>query len=119
MNGSSAPRSTPANARRTGDPPPSDPRGAVVTPRTARWRAWTGSGAGMRGRMVMSSTVMAGMNESYHRWLHMQLPGGGAPVERSLIGHRAVPAEISQAPRQAVGGPQHLHRPVNRPTGAG
>ena len=35
--------------------------GAVVSRVTGRWRATTGSGTGMRGRTVMSSTVTAGM----------------------------------------------------------
>ena len=61
MNGSSSSSSTPANARRTGKPSPSKPDGAVVSRVTGRWRATIGSGLGMRGRTVMSSTVMAGM----------------------------------------------------------
>src|SRR4051812_27160371 len=61
MNGSRSARSTPAKARRTGKPSPSNPRGADVTPRTGRWRASVGSGSAIRGRTVMSSTTTAGM----------------------------------------------------------
>src|SRR6476660_2337461 len=61
MNGSRSARSTPAKARRTGNPSPSNPRGALVMLRTGRGRATAGSGSGTRGRMVMSSTTTAGM----------------------------------------------------------
>ena len=40
----------PANARRTGKPSPSKPRGAVVTLRTGRWRAISGIGLGDAGQ---------------------------------------------------------------------
>ncbi len=43
-----------------------------------------GSGAGMRGRMVMSSTVMAGMERIIPRWLQMQLPGWRCPSRTAL-----------------------------------
>src|SRR3984957_9846105 len=61
MNGSSRARSTPANARRTGNPSPSNPDGAVVTEVTAR-SAWVTSGSGTRGRTRMFSTVIAGIS---------------------------------------------------------
>src|SRR3954470_24117499 len=60
MNGSRSRRSTPANARRTGNPSPSKPDGAVVTERTRR-RTVPGAGSGTRGRVVVSSTVTAGI----------------------------------------------------------
>ena len=63
MNGSRSRRSTPANARRTGKPSPSKPDGAVVTERTRR-RTVPGAGTGTRGRVVVSSTVTAGMPAS-------------------------------------------------------
>src|SRR6266487_1124710 len=61
MNGSSRARSTPAKARRTGKPSPSNPDGAVVTGATGRSAATVGSGSVTRGRTRMSSTVTAGM----------------------------------------------------------
>jgi len=64
MTGSSWPRSTPWNARRTGKPSPSNPRGALVTLTTARSRARAGPGVRIRGRTEMSSTVTAGMDAS-------------------------------------------------------
>src|SRR4051812_31759875 len=63
MNGSRSRRSTPAKARRTGKPSPSKPDGAVVTERTRR-RTVPGAGTGTRGRVVVSSTVTAGMPAS-------------------------------------------------------
>src|SRR5437667_1729204 len=52
----------PPNARRTGKPSPSSPRGAVVIDRTGRSRTTAGSGSGIRGRARMFSTVTAGMS---------------------------------------------------------
>src|SRR4051812_1425989 len=60
MNGSRSRRSTPAKARRTGKPSPSKPDGAVVTDRVRR-RTVPGAGSGTRGRVVVSSTVTAGI----------------------------------------------------------
>src|ERR1039457_670979 len=51
---------TPANARRTGKPNPSKPRGALVTDTTGRLFAVPWSGASMTGRVSGSSTVTAG-----------------------------------------------------------
>lgn len=62
MNGSSARRSTPANARRTGKPSPSNPCGAVVTETTGRATLVVGSGVPTRGKVKTSSTVTAGMS---------------------------------------------------------
>src|SRR3954451_8164150 len=61
MKGSSSLRGTPAKARRTGKPSPSNPVGAVVRRRTFR-KAADGSRSGSRGRTRTSSTVMAGMS---------------------------------------------------------
>ena len=61
MNGSSFVIGTPWKARRTGNPSPSNPRGALVRLTTGRSRASDGSGAGTRGSAVRSSTVIAGM----------------------------------------------------------
>src|SRR6187402_1719187 len=47
----------------------------------------------------------------------MQLPDGGAPVERSLIGDRCLPAEVSQAGCEVIGAPQDLYGAVNGPVG--
>src|SRR5881394_4096104 len=66
MYGSSRARSTPAKARRTGKPSPSNPDGAVVTDATGRSAAAVGSGSGTRGRTRMSSTVTAGMTTPPH-----------------------------------------------------
>ena len=63
MNGSSSARLTPANARRTGKPSPSVPRGAVVTDRTGRAIEAT-SGVAMLGT-VSGSAVTAGMTTPY------------------------------------------------------
>src|SRR6476661_7759572 len=60
-NGSRSARSTWENARRTGNPSPSRPVRAIVRLLTGRSRATVGSGSGIRGRTVMSSTVIAGM----------------------------------------------------------
>src|SRR5918912_2062185 len=61
MNGSRSPSETPANARRTGKPSPSKPRGAVVIDRTARNWLWRGSRAVTRGSARTLSGVMAGI----------------------------------------------------------
>src|SRR5438094_8370196 len=61
MNGSRSASETPANARRTGNPSPSKPLGAVVTERTGRSRTVRESGSDSLGRASMSSTVIAGM----------------------------------------------------------
>src|SRR5437762_2324309 len=61
--GSRSARSTPANARRTGKPSPSNPAGAVVTERTGRSRA-PSRGRGRRSKLVRSSTVIAGIRVS-------------------------------------------------------
>src|SRR5262245_22116363 len=61
MNGSSARRSTPANARRTGKPSPSSPEGAVVIEITGRSCSTAGSVSGTRGSWSMDATVTAGM----------------------------------------------------------
>src|SRR3954451_10934268 len=64
MKGSSRRRSTPANARRTGKPSPSNPVGAVVTLTTGRSRSTAGSVVGVRGN-VRVSAVTAGMASSW------------------------------------------------------
>src|SRR6266581_2390692 len=66
MNGSRRARSTPANARRTGNPSPSKPDGAVVTDSTGRSAVAAGSGSWTRGSTRMSSTVTAGMSSPPH-----------------------------------------------------
>src|SRR5450631_444303 len=63
MNGSRSARSTPANARLTGNPRPSVADGALVTDTTGRGVA-VEAGAGRRGRTVRSGTVMAGTTYS-------------------------------------------------------
>ncbi len=55
----------PANARCTGNPSPSNPRGAVVTDATGRSVASSGSGTGIVGRVDKSLTVTAGIGISY------------------------------------------------------
>ncbi len=65
MNGSRSVRLTPAKARRTGNPSPSSPAGAVVTDLTGRSRPATGSGGGTRGSANTFSTVTAGIVASF------------------------------------------------------
>src|SRR4051794_32418021 len=60
MKGSSARWLTPAKARRTGNPSPSKPFGAVVTASTRRGVA-SGAACGTRGSVSGFSTVTAGM----------------------------------------------------------
>ena len=63
MNGSSSIKSTPAKARRTGNPSPSKPCGAVVTLFTRRARLaapFNPIPASTRGKTVISLTVTAG-----------------------------------------------------------
>src|ERR1035437_3241622 len=64
-NGSRSDMLTPANARRTGNPSPSKPLGAVVTDAKGRSVITVGSGSGTRGRAATLSTVTAGMKVSY------------------------------------------------------
>src|SRR4051794_11558532 len=59
--GSRAPGATPAKARFTGKPSPSNPVGAVVTDRVRRGRA-SGPGELTAGSRRVSSTVTAGMS---------------------------------------------------------
>ena len=61
MNGSRISRLTPANARRTGNPSPSCPLGAVVTEITGR--EWPVVGVAIRGKVKVSA-VIAGMPHS-------------------------------------------------------
>src|SRR5262245_35789845 len=79
MNGSSSRRSTPAKARRTGNPSPSNPLGADVTERTGRSVTTAGSGTSTRGRTVTSLTVTAGICwPPVGEQLKNKLPGGTA-----------------------------------------
>src|SRR5262245_11220162 len=79
MNGSRSRRSTPAKARRTGNPSPSNPLGAEVTERTGRSVTTAGSGTATRGRTVTSLTVTAGMcGLQSDELLKNKLPGGTA-----------------------------------------
>src|SRR6478609_9133525 len=64
MNGSRSLRLMPANARRTGNPSPSKPRGAVVTETTGRGTVVVGSGRSTLGRARTFSTVTAGIGSS-------------------------------------------------------
>src|SRR6266498_6137670 len=93
-NGSSARRSTPAKARRTGKPSPSRPEGAVVTEITGRSAAW-GPGSGTRGR-AMVSLVTAGIvrppvlrsgcrNRLCQSWLRVQPSRGAARRPSGLV----------------------------------
>src|ERR671912_2122819 len=69
-NGSRVGRSTPAKARRTGNPSPSNPEGAVVTETMGRWAA-VGSTVGIRGRATVLA-LMAGMPAPWR--IEVQLP---------------------------------------------
>src|ERR1019366_10470729 len=111
--GSSWARSTPAKARRTGNPSPSKPDGASVTDTTGR--SWLApSGKASRGREQMSSTVTAGMawllgsnSGSLWRTLFADAtfprsfwPGGG---ERALVtGHEPGPGRGVEDPHRPV-----------------
>ena len=54
---------TPAKARRTGNPSPSSPDGASLTPATGR-NSFDASGTGIRGKARLSGTVTAGIEAS-------------------------------------------------------
>src|SRR5688572_19022253 len=86
--GSRSARDTPAKARRTGKPSPSNPRGAVVTEVARRSWVVAGSGSGTRGRTRTSSTVMAGMSAptSLRSQLFRQRPEGRAHRLPGLVG---------------------------------
>src|SRR5664280_723222 len=64
-NGSRSDMLTPANARRTGNPSPSKPLGAVVTDAKGRSVITVESGSLTRGRAATLSTVTAGMEVAY------------------------------------------------------
>ena len=64
-NGSRSCRCTPAKARRTGNPSPSSPCGAVVTDFTGRSLACVRSGSGTGGSLLRSLTVTAGTRTSH------------------------------------------------------
>src|SRR4051794_36536101 len=89
MNGSRSRRSTPAKARRTGKPSPSKPEGAVVTVRVRR-RTVPGAGRGTRARVVVSSTVTAGMPASL-----VEVSTSG---DCSAAGPRCLPAMATRSP---------------------
>src|SRR6266550_8337464 len=63
MKGSRSSIETPANARRTGKPSPSKPRGEVVTERTGRSAVCRASSAVIRGRAMLGGAVTAGISE--------------------------------------------------------
>src|SRR5215207_5294756 len=92
-NGSRAARWTPANARRTGNPSPSNPVGAVVTERTGRPAA-VGSTAEIRGRATVSA-LMAGMNAPWgvepHPFLSARMLAYATfPLDEALTRSRGV-----------------------------
>src|SRR5918992_1268116 len=93
MNGSRSVRSTPANARRTGNPSPSKPPGAVTTARTGRTLADPPI-RGSRSSWVTSSTVIAGMSAFRTR-------ERGEPIPSQGSGVRPVPARGGAARRRA------------------
>src|SRR6476660_7973846 len=74
-NGSRSRIPTPAKARVTGKPSPSDPLGPVVTDRTGR--SVSPSVAGFRRGNVKVSAVTAGISAS--KMLHLQRDGGLTP----------------------------------------
>src|SRR5215218_10595279 len=95
MNGSRSARSTPANARRTGNPSPSKPCGAVVTDRTVRSRA-PGDGADRWGNVV-GSAVTAGIGFVLQIVAATSIP--------------ALPTDHSLAVRCVDGSPRRVHGP--------
>src|SRR5262249_60733461 len=93
--GCRAARATAWNARRTGKPSPSRPRGAVVTLTTGR--GWdSGSGSGIRGR-VRVSAVTAGMVVSGSLGQAVAARNAGSPQCYSA------PAARSEVPEAAEG----------------
>src|ERR1700736_5870645 len=101
-NGSSRRGSAPANARRTGKPSPSRPCGAVVMLTTGRGCVAVGSGNGICGSLVMSSTVTAGMRcaslereRLYRRHDVFQVPrySGDVDIQLDLVAVRVEDVE--------------------------
>src|SRR5919199_4939383 len=102
MNGSRSASDTPANARRTGKPSPSKPRGAVVIDRTGRSRVRVGSSEVMRGRVSVFA-VTAGIAKGVT----------GRPAGLFLRAVRAVAQLGRDGPGRLDQGRQELalHRP--------
>src|SRR5207253_1750865 len=118
-NGSRRRGSAAANARRTGKPSPSTPCGAVVTLRTDRSRAASGSGRGIWGRTVMSSTVTAGMSRlrtrsqrerldrGQHRCTIVPVHAGDVDVELDLVAVRVL--DVQAVADRVVAHSGHAH----------
>src|SRR5207247_2333133 len=103
MNGSSASSGTPAKARRTGKPSPSNPEGAADTLATGRSTA-PAAGPGRRGR-VRVSAVTAGM-----------APHSSDTCEFNYLALQPVPAEdCSRVVKMAITGHFALHSPAAGP----
>src|SRR5262249_50667885 len=98
-NGSSRSIGTPAKARRTGNPSPSKPAGAVGTRMTGRPHGAAGAGAVTTGSVRGSATVMAGILRT--SWsapsniLHAQLfrGRGSRSVPAAGLAHEASDAQ--------------------------
>src|SRR5450631_1157659 len=114
MNGSRARRSTPANARRTGNPSPSRPDGAVVTESTGRSRSMAGSVNGTRGNANGFSTVTAGISYSFVRRCSTLVPN---MVARTMIPRLSDSQERREVPRRGVAVTQDrvMHLPLRPP----
>src|SRR5579884_1179884 len=96
MNGSRSAWGTPAKARRTGNPSPSKPRGAVVTERTGRRRS-CGCSCASLGKARRLSTVTAGISF------------------RTKLQWRLFPVVADVAPFRGASGGDQLHRPLVDP----
>src|ERR687894_1501177 len=96
--GSSRCCATPANARRTGKPSPSNPVGALVTDRTGRSREASSVGEATTGSVRGSATVMAGISayllESARlNKLYAQVFPLGGSVPAARLGDEAADAQ--------------------------
>src|SRR5579864_4657483 len=116
MNGSMSAGSVPANARRTGNPSPSSPRGAVVTLITGRNDEAAGSGWGMCGSVVTSVTVIAGMpvfpseSERPHGRHHMfEIPAHSRDVNVQLDLVAVGIQDVQAVADGVIAGADHAH----------
>src|SRR5205807_579081 len=114
-NGSRSARSTPAKARRTGNPSPSKARGAVVTERTGRGRA-SAPGAGIFGRESGSAVTAGTMASRSLREQALQPPrrllGAQALVGSGALGHGVEAHELAVAKRLAFRRRSSAQRPL-------
>src|SRR5665213_2549841 len=104
MKGSRSVWSTPAKARRTGNPSPSRPRGAVVIDFTRRgrldpWATTLGSSSGF-------STEMAGMGLAYRRRRTTRPLGASQKCDAQNNGESEHQGDVARAPIEAPARPR-------------